>query len=179
MVSGDATDDHPFFEAPVGRVKGGASWWRGVRAQVGSHTCVINPSVTCVIVDEAQQEVVLVRARGLNGWVTPGGIVEQGERPADTAVREAREETGLSVEPVRLVGCYSGSPFIMRYDNGDTVQGVIFAFLCRVIGGSVTTRDPGEITQVRRFSRRCLPAMQPHWRDVLDDALSGCTGCVG
>ncbi len=39
-------------------------------------------------------------------WDIPGGFLEPGEHPADGAVREMREETGLVVEPVELVGMF-------------------------------------------------------------------------
>lgn len=32
------------------------------------------------------------------GWSLPGGLLEQGERPADAVIREVREETGLAVD---------------------------------------------------------------------------------
>jgi 8-oxo-dGTP pyrophosphatase MutT (NUDIX family) len=40
--------------------------------------------------------VLLHRHRRLGLWLQPGGHVDPGERPADAAVREANEETGLA-----------------------------------------------------------------------------------
>ena len=40
-------------------------------------------------------------------WDIPGGFCDLREHPSDAAVREAREETGLEVEPTGLVGCGS------------------------------------------------------------------------
>ena len=42
--------------------------------------------------------VVLHLHKRLNIWLQPGGHIEQGETPAEGALREAREETGLNVQ---------------------------------------------------------------------------------
>ena len=45
------------------------------------------------------------RGAGQGLWSIPGGRVEGGERMVDAVAREVLEETGLSVEPERWVGC--------------------------------------------------------------------------
>ena len=39
-------------------------------------------------------------------WSLPGGLVELGEELAAAAKREIKEETGLEVEPVRVLGVF-------------------------------------------------------------------------
>lgn len=55
-------------------------------------------------------KIVLVKRRNppFEGrWALPGGMMDPGERIEETALREAREETGLTVRLQRIVGVYS------------------------------------------------------------------------
>src|ERR1051325_4042675 len=66
---------------------------------------VIRPGVSAVVLTP---EGLLLQRRSDNGlWGLPGGGVEPGESVSAAIVREVREETGLDVTPVRLVGVYS------------------------------------------------------------------------
>ena len=53
--------------------------------------------------DKGQIEVVIVSVGGQNRWQLPKGMVEKGESPETAAVREAREEAGVSSEVVQLI----------------------------------------------------------------------------
>ncbi|MBT8137266.1 MAG: NUDIX domain-containing protein, partial [Gammaproteobacteria bacterium] len=60
------------------------------------------------MVDRPQRPIVLIeRKYPPPGWALPGGFVDVGETVAVAARREAREETGLDVELLQLLGCYS------------------------------------------------------------------------
>jgi 8-oxo-dGTP pyrophosphatase MutT (NUDIX family) len=86
---------------------------------------------------------VLVMQRADNGaWDFPGGSMELGETLSGALVREVTEETGLLVEPLRLVGLYtSPTEHNYTYPNGDQVQGWGAFFECRAVGGSLRARD--------------------------------------
>lgn len=65
------------------------------------------PRVGVGLLVRRDAELLLVLRRGTHGdgtWSTPGGNLEYGEDPADCAVREAREETGVEVGEPRFVG---------------------------------------------------------------------------
>ena len=88
-------------------------------------------------------------------WSIPGGVLEVGEMVRDAAVREAREETGLTVEPGELLGVYDR---ILR-DPEQRVQYhyVLVDFLCRRIGGELLAAS--DAAEVRWFTREELPGL--------------------
>ena len=62
----------------------------------------------CVIYDKHGKILLVHRCDpGLMEWEIPGGKIEPGESPADTAVRELKEELGVSVEIVKKIGSQS------------------------------------------------------------------------
>lgn len=78
--------------------------------------------------------VVLVRRRNppFQGyWALPGGLCEQGETVEQAVHREVKEETGLLVESVQLVGVFSEPN---RDPRGHTVS---IAFLAKPTGGQL------------------------------------------
>ena len=91
--------------------------------------------VGAVIVEDGR--VLLVR-RGtepmLGKWTLPGGMLELGESLTEGVVREVKEETGLTVEPVELVELLD-----RIYREGERVRYhyVIADYLCRVVFGEL------------------------------------------
>jgi len=74
-----------------------------------------------------------------DGWCLPCGWVEPNERPADTAVREAKEETGLEVRVGRLVGVFSRPA--SQTTGLHSMSAVVH--LCDVVGGALTLSHEG------------------------------------
>ena len=67
-----------------------------------------NPFPTVDIIIELPEGIVLIeRNNPPYGWALPGGFVDYGESLEQAARREAREETGLELSNLRLLGCYS------------------------------------------------------------------------
>ena len=88
-------------------------------------------------------------------WSIPGGALEVGELVRDAAIREAREETGLTVEPGELLGVYDR---ILR-DPEQRVQYhyVLVDFLCRRVAGDLAAAS--DAAEVRWFTREELPGL--------------------
>ena len=90
--------------------------------------------VGAVIVENGRALVVRRGTEPLKGeWSIPGGVVELGETLRQAAAREAKEETGLEVEPGEVLEVVDR---IMR-DPQQKVQYhyVLVDFLCRRISG--------------------------------------------
>src|SRR5215475_1802442 len=82
-------------------------------------------------------------------WSIPGGVLEVGETLREAAVREALEETGLTVEPRELLGVFDR---VLRDAAGRTqYHYVLIDFLCRRLTG-----DPhagGDALEAHWFSQ--------------------------
>jgi ADP-ribose pyrophosphatase YjhB (NUDIX family) len=108
------------------------------------------------VVDDAGR--ILLHRRTDNAlWSILGGAMELGESIAETAVREVKEETGLDVEPERVVRIYSNPRHVVEYADGGVRQQFSVCFACRLIGGQVATGD--ESSEVGFFTPAEIEAM--------------------
>jgi 8-oxo-dGTP diphosphatase len=81
-------------------------------------------------------------------WSIPGGVLEVGETLREAAVREAQEETCLTVQPSELLGVYDR---VLRDDAGRILYHfVLIDFLCQVAKGKAKAADDAD--EVRWFT---------------------------
>lgn len=66
----------------------------------------IHVTASAIVVSDDGDKVALHLHKRLNMWLQPGGHIEEGESPADGALREAQEETGLPVRHERDGGLF-------------------------------------------------------------------------
>jgi ADP-ribose pyrophosphatase YjhB (NUDIX family) len=97
---------------------------------------------------------VLLARRGreprLGHWDLPGGFLHENERPEDGLRREFLEETGLEIEPVRL----------LRIDLEPYGDRWVFSvsWLVRAIDEELEPRADDDVDELRWFARDELPA---------------------
>jgi ADP-ribose pyrophosphatase YjhB (NUDIX family) len=105
--------------------------------------------VGAVVVDQGRVLLVRRGTEPLKGhWSLPGGMLEVGESLTDGVIREVREETGLTVEPVELIELLD-----RIHRDGDRVRYhyVIADYLCHVKGGElIAASDADAVKWVQR-----------------------------
>ena len=123
------------------------------------------PSVAAVILDSDRK--ILLQQKQDNQWSLPAGMIEPSESPGRAIVREVEEETGLIVNPAKLLGVFSGERFRHTYANGHQVEYTVVLFSCHIM------KDTGRITDsetrlTRYFEKTAMPPLAlPYPVDVL------------
>jgi len=135
-----------------------------VERRLDSHLRLICPDESCgfvfyhnptpaagAIVVEENKILLVKRAHPprIGWWCFPAGFMEWQEHPAQTAVREVEEETGLKIELARFFQVYSGN-------DDPRTNAVLILYLARAVGGELRAAD--DALEVAWFAPDSAPA---------------------
>jgi len=137
-----------------------------LRTKIGTAPLWLS-GVTAVVLKDDQ--LLLVRRADNGAWTPVTGIIDPGEQPADAAVREVVEESGVRVVPERLASI--GVTDVVVYDNGDESAYLDLTFRMRWTDGDPYPAD-GENTEARWFPLDALPPMSSEMTGRIEAALS-------
>jgi ADP-ribose pyrophosphatase YjhB (NUDIX family) len=142
---------------------------RALRAKIGNALLVVPTAGAFVSDDEGR---ILLGRKSEGWWTNPGGVMEPFEAPADCAVRETFEETGLEIELTGLIGVFAGPDLRVTYENGDEAALVSTLFRARAIGGTLRP-DGEEIVEARFLTREEIDAIElrPWGRRLIEYGL--------
>lgn len=139
---------------------------RSLRQKVGSELLML-PCVMGLVQNQAG-ELLLIQHSDSAKWGVPAGLIDPGETPAEAIRREVREETGLKIEPERLIGVLGGQAYRHIYPNGDVVEPLAVVFACRILGGQLQQQvgSESDIQSLKFFTQAQLPDLNlpyPDW----------------
>ena len=141
-----------------------------LRNHVGSMPLWLSGATGVVLREQADaSEVLLVRRSDNGAWTPVAGIVDPGEHPHHTAIREIAEETGVVAEIDRLV--WLTVTEVITYANGDETQYIDHVFRCRWVAGDPYPAD-GEASEAAFFPASDLPTMSPRHTEQVAVALA-------
>ena len=138
---------------------------RELRAQFG-HDLLMFPTVSAVVVND-DGAILLCRRADNQAWVIPAGMMDPGEQPAGSIVREVHEETGVDIALDRLAGVALHE---VVYPNGDLCHMVNTWFRAHPVGGTARVNDE-ESSEVGWFAPDALPPMSDYVMHSIEVAL--------
>jgi ADP-ribose pyrophosphatase YjhB (NUDIX family) len=113
----------------------------------------VTPKVAVgAVVGNDRGEILLVQRADSGVWLYPTGWADVGYSASEVAVKEVHEETGIEVEPVRLIAVLDG----MRL-GFTRIPLYSLVFHCRAVGGGLTAH-PLECRDVGWFAEDALPS---------------------
>lgn len=90
---------------------------------------------TAVLLFNTRGELLIVKPNYREGWLIPGGAADNNESPLHCAIRETKEEIGLEISELHLVGIY------YAHKKGVFTDSLKFIFS----GGTLTEQQVSEI----------------------------------
>lgn len=129
------------------------------------------PAVTtdCVVFTKEEEPKVLLIQRGNEPykgcWAFPGGFMNMEETAEECAVRELKEETGLTVNQIQQIGAYSK---VDRDPRGRTIS---IAYLA-IVDAPTAVTGMDDAAKAAWFPLSSLPNLAFDHQDIMTDAIA-------
>ena len=150
-----------------------AGWLRTVGSGVPGY---VTPKIAIgAVVGDDRGRILMIQRADSGVWLYPTGWADVGYSPAEVAVKEVREETGIRCQVERVLAIHDG----LRA-GFSRVPLYSLVFLCRAIGGALAPH-PQECLDAGWFTRDDLPspiASFDRWGDEAFRAIDGTSEAV-
>jgi ADP-ribose pyrophosphatase YjhB (NUDIX family) len=135
----------------------------------------LRPAVSAFVQDK-NGRILMIKRTDNSKYAIPGGQQEIGETLVQATVREVKEETGIDVSVIEVVGLYSNPDHVIEYDDGEIRQEFSICFRAEPVGGEPQTSH--ESTEVSWISPTEIDGLDVHpsIRLRIDHALNNQLG---
>lgn len=130
-----------------------------------------------VVVDDGSGRLLMVQRADRGQWALPGGYTDVGLSPAEVAIKEAFEETGLTIQVQSILGVAD-----LMQCGGQRIPQYVLMFHARATGGQLA-HHPEEALGIKWFEADEIPRDNLWeggipWLDVALDAVQGKQGAT-
>lgn len=117
---------------------------KSLRKLIG-HRKFIHPGAR-IIVENEQGQILMIRRKDNGNWGLPAGGLEEKETIRACIIREVKEETGLDILEVQVIGIGSNPDReTVQYPNKDVVQYFGIEFYSNQFSGEIAVLDEEEV----------------------------------
>lgn len=136
-----------------------------LRSRIGQEK-IIHPAAR-IIIEDQDQRFLLLRRKDNGNYGIPAGAMEEGETIEECICREVREETGLEITQLKVIGISSDPEMeTVEYHNGDIIQYFTVEFYSNQWRGTMKSYDTQEIVEVRFAERDMASRLPLHERGI-------------
>lgn len=100
----------------------------------------IRPAAAVAILN-SKRELLMLHRNDNKKWTMPGGTLEFGESMTECALREVREESGLDVKILDIIGTYTNPNIRVAYSDGEVRQEFTIVYYGEALNYDVSLDD--------------------------------------
>jgi 8-oxo-dGTP diphosphatase len=136
----------------------------------------LTSAVAAVITDSSGRVLLCQQNQGHRLWGLPGGKIRDAESPVHAVTRDVREETGMEIEPIDLIGIYHLTGDACGDDLPDVL---VHVFRARIASGEALVNSPSWIRRLTWAEPGDLPEpLTATTRIAVADGAEGRSGLL-
>ncbi len=136
---------------------------QNLRKLIG-HRKFIHPGAR-IIVENEQGQILMIRRKDNGHWGLPAGGLEENETIRACIIREVKEETGLDILDLQVIGIGSNPALeTVQYPNQDVVQYFNIEFYSNQFSGAIKVLDKEEVLLAEFVDKKMIAALPENER---------------
>lgn len=138
----------------------------------------VTRAAAAVICDSEGRVLLAQQSSGRRHWGLPGAHIGPHDLPVTAIVREVRQETGMEIRIVDLLGLYHLTGALAG-DEEELPDVLTYAFRCEAVSGEPVLNERGRLCQLSWYGSDGLPgAVTATAQAAVEDCAAGRSGVV-